>query len=348
MFNQKTLIIIGAGAGFEIEMPMGADLSKTIAQKTEIKHQDNGEELRSGDPQIANVIRQLTAARGIDYNKWRAEACAISEGIQHSRSIDAYLNTHKDNEAIQIAGKLAIAQSILEAEDKCHLQRENGHWRDVVKVPASWFPELFYIMQDGVGSSDDISKIFTNVNFITFNYDRCLEQYLFHAIRDLYRTSEAKTSEIMEALEIHRPYGQVGLLDWQLKEGRKIAFGQKAYGELFELSQEIKTFNERVTDTALLNRMHSAINEATRLVFLGFHFHKQNMDLLQVSGPVAGSPPAPNPAAFLTLVDRSSAEHTMISARISVMPGPHRPTANIYPLGLGCKQLFKHYAATWM
>jgi hypothetical protein len=213
MFDQKTLFIVGAGAGVEIEMPVGEKLSYMIAEKTQIKHQDDSEELRSGDAQIARVIRQLTSDRGLEYDTWRTEACAISEGIQHSRSIDAYLNTHKDSEAIQIAGKLAIAQCILEAEDKCHLQREHGRWRVVDKARESWFPDLFYLMQDGVGKSDDITQIFTNVSFITFNYDRCLEQYLFHAIKDLYRTSETETAKIMGAIEIHRPYGQVGLLD---------------------------------------------------------------------------------------------------------------------------------------
>jgi hypothetical protein len=94
--------------------------------------------------------------------------------------------------------------------------------------------------------------------------------------------------------------------------------------------------------------MHRAINEAARIIFLGFHFHKQNMDLLQISGPVAGSSPAPPPTAFATTVQRSGAEQQMIHKLISSMPGPDRSAAEIHMLGLGCKQLFKNYAATWM
>lgn len=347
MFNQKTLFIIGAGAGKEIEMPLGADLSRIIANKTNISSSD-GQLVKPGASQIAHVLRRLAAARGEQFEKWRIEACAISEGIHHARSIDAYLNTHKNNEAIQIAGKLAITESILEAENKCYLQREYGHWRDVDRANASWFPDLFYIMHDGVGKADDIRNIFTNVSFISFNYDRCLEQYLFHAVKELYRTNEVETAQIMDGLEIYRPYGQVGFLDWQLKTGKKIAFGEAADHALFELSQDIKTFNERVTDKVLLSRVHAAINEATRIVFLGFHFHKQNMDLLEVSGPVPGSEPAARPTAFFTLYDRSSADQEMISGRIASMPGSHRPTQHMIPLAGGCKQLFKNYAATWM
>lgn len=341
MFDQKTLFIIGAGAGVEIEMPMGNKLSTSIATKTNIKYNMN--QLESGDYQIANALKRFAAAQGANFNAWRAQACGIAEGIHHSRSIDAYLSTHKDNEAVKVAAKLAIVQSILEAENECHIQRSHGHWRDNDKVGQSWFPDLFYLMQDGVGRSDDIRGIFKNVAFINFNYDRCLEHYLYYAIQELYHTDERETAEIMEAIEIHRPYGQVGYLDWQRK-GTRVGVGAKGYGDLDGLSQEIKTFNEQISDEVLLKGIHDAINNAGRIVFLGFHFHKQNMDLLTVTN---GSTQA-GPSAFATTIHRSGPETTMIKGRISKITGGNRPFKSIEPLGLGCKDLFRNYGTTWM
>ncbi|WGR70202.1 MULTISPECIES: hypothetical protein [unclassified Bradyrhizobium] len=344
MFDKKTVFIIGAGAGVEINMPVGTQLSHTIADKTYIRHKDFGAELQTGDYAVSNALKRITKARGLDYNAWRAEACAIREGIFETRSIDAYLNTHKENEAVKIAGKLAIVQSILEAEKDCDLFRDNGNWRNNSKVASSWFPELFYIMQDGVGRADDIRKIFSSLTFITFNYDRCLEHYLYHTIMGLYRLDEREAAEIMASLEIFRPYGQVGSLNWEQKGRTKVAFGGSDYREIEALAEEIKTFNEQIEDQVILQHIRGTINAAERIVFLGFHYHKQNMDLMTVSDIAV----APRPAVIANSFDRSGPEVSMIEQRIAKMLGEKRPAKSIEPYSNGCKSLFKHYAATWM
>jgi hypothetical protein len=344
MFEQNTVFIIGAGAGVEIKMPVGSALSTSIADKTYIRYKDFGLELQTGNAAIANALKRITKERGADFNQWRAEACAIREGIHHTRSIDAYLNTHKDNEAIKVAGKLAIVQSILEAEDDCHVQRSHDHWKDNTEVSQSWLSDLFYIMQDGVGKSDAVQDIFKNVSFVTFNYDRCLEHFLFYSITELYRLDEQAAAEVMSAMKILHPYGQVGSLPWDSKAKRKVGFGVKDYGDIAGLSEEIKTFNEQIKEKELLDAVHATLNEAVRIVFLGFHFHKQNMDLLTVtneSGTV-------KPHVFATTLDRSGAEQKMITERVTKVTGVNRPPKSIELLGLGCKALFKNYGATWM
>ncbi|MGY4473746.1 hypothetical protein [Bradyrhizobium sp. USDA 3364] len=343
MFNTSTVFIIGAGAGVEINMPVGSALSSTIADKTHIKYKDFGHDLASGDAAIANALKRITKKRDLDFNKWRAEACAIREGIHHTRSIDAYLNTHKDNEAIRVAGKLAIVQSILGAENQSDVQRYHGHWRNNDRVAQSWFPDLFYIMQDGVGRSSDTRDIFKNVSFISFNYDRCLEHYLFHAIIELYRFDEQTAADVMGSIRMLHPYGQVGSLAWASK-GRKVGFGVEDYGDIEGLSQEIKTFNEQIQDRTLVDAIHQAINEAVRIVYLGFHFHKQNLDLMTVtneSGTV-------RPKVYATTLNRSGPEQTMIAERISKLTGVNRPSKTIDMENVGCKDLFKIYGTTWM
>src|SRR4051794_16871435 len=81
MFDRKTVFIIGAGAGVEIDMPVGSQLSRTIADKTYIRHKDFGPELLTGDYAVSNALKRITKARGLNYNDWRAEACAIRDGI---------------------------------------------------------------------------------------------------------------------------------------------------------------------------------------------------------------------------------------------------------------------------
>jgi len=344
MFDKRTVFIIGAGAGVEINMPVGSELSQTIADKTYIRHKDFGSALITGDYAVSNALKRIAKARGLDYNAVRTEACAIRDGIFETRSIDAYLNTHKDNEAVKIAGKLAIVQSILEVENSCDLYRTNGNWRNSAKVAGSWLPELFYVMQDGVGKADDIRKIFSNLAFITFNYDRCLEHYLFYTAMRLYRLNEGEAAEIMAALSIYRPYGQVGSLNWERKGKTKVAFGVKDYGAIEDLADGIKTFNEQIEDQAILQNIQQAISTARRIVFLGFHYHKQNMELMTVTGDANTSRPAVIANAF----DRSDPEVSMIQMRIAKMLGEKKAAASILPYREGCKALFKHYASTWM
>jgi hypothetical protein len=78
MFDKNTVFVIGAGAGAEISMPVGSTLSASIANKTFIRHKDFGPSLLSGDYAISNALKKIAKERGVDYNQWRAEACAIS------------------------------------------------------------------------------------------------------------------------------------------------------------------------------------------------------------------------------------------------------------------------------
>src|ERR1051325_3004557 len=114
MLRRPPVFVIGAGAGVDINMPVGSTLSATIADKLNIRF-DSAEQ-KSGDRDITAALRRIAKERHENFNEWRAAACSVAGGIRYTRSIDAYLNTHKDNERLKIAGKLAIVQSILEAE----------------------------------------------------------------------------------------------------------------------------------------------------------------------------------------------------------------------------------------
>ena len=113
MFSVPTIFIIGAGAGKEIGMPVGRELSATIAKELDIKHKNFGPELSSGDYEISTALRRIAKVKHEDYNDWRTAATMVAAGIGYTRSIDAYLNAHKDNERIKVCGKLAIAHTIL-------------------------------------------------------------------------------------------------------------------------------------------------------------------------------------------------------------------------------------------
>jgi hypothetical protein len=344
VLRERTVFVIGAGAGRDIDMPVGSALSATIADKTNIKFSEMGRRLDSGDHRIVDALKRIAKERSEDWNLWRAAGCDIHNGLQYTRSIDAYLSTHNHDERLKVSAKLAIVRAILEAEkDSAVAKVANGEWKDREKVRTSWLPDFVHVLQDGVSASRNLKNIFDNFCIVNFNYDRCIETFLFYALKDLFRKSDDEIGELVRSLEIFHPYGQVGFLPWQNK-GRAVSFGADEYGDILGLSDEIRTFNEQIGEGDALKDMHEWVASAQRFIFLGFHFHTQNMELMKCSLPQTGS----RPMIYATVLDRSGPDVSMIQRRIEGMLGQGRTAQGIETVHFDCKRMFVEYGATWM
>jgi hypothetical protein len=60
MLGRDTLFIIGAGAGHDIEMPMGEKLATMIADNVNVVIEDHGRTKRSGDDTMIDALRIVT------------------------------------------------------------------------------------------------------------------------------------------------------------------------------------------------------------------------------------------------------------------------------------------------
>jgi hypothetical protein len=128
---------------------------------------------------------------------------------------------------------------------------------------------------------NELTERFKSLTLIVFNYDRCIEHFIYHALQEYYNISADESAELVKNINIYHPYGKVGNLPWENSD-RKIAFGAEPnHQQLLELSQKIKTFTEG-TDPAeseiIAIRNHMSL--ANKVVFLGFAFHKLNMALI--------------------------------------------------------------------
>jgi hypothetical protein len=126
----------------------------------------------------------------------------------------------------------------------------------------------------------------------------------------------------MSTLDITHPYGQVGKLPWQCAAiGRGIEFGERLHGEaLLNVSDEIKTFTEQAHDEAEKQHWQKLIQECEQLVFLGFGFHRQNIELLSLS-----SGPTNTPEIYATTYKTSGADQDVFRKRL------YKLTANPEP-----------------
>ena len=120
-----------------------------------------------------------------------------------------------------------------------------------------------------------------SIVLIIFNYDRCIEHYLYHSIQNYYQISAEDVAKLLQSLEVYHPYGTVGSLPW-LNSDRAIAFGDlPSVRQLLELASKIKTFTEGTDELSSdVKAIRAHMKTANKLVFLGFAFHRLNLELL--------------------------------------------------------------------
>jgi hypothetical protein len=216
---------------------------------------------------------------------------------------------------------------------------------DESKAHDSWLSDFFTTLQDGIIEAKNLDKIFSNLTIINFNYDRCLEHYLFHVMQRLYPSKgETYVADLINAtLKVHHPYGVIGNLPWQSRTNA-VQFGGASDGDdIGSLSSQIRTYNEEVDDTKKIEEIRAAMAEAKQIVFLGFHFHKQNVELL--------SPDADKPGAMGTVVvygtqvNRSLADIEIIKSRRipRILHGRSVLPSSSYTIPCGCKAFFENF-----
>lgn len=346
MLPVRTVFILGAGAGVDIGMPIGSNLSAEIAQRLSIKFGESDQE--TGDKVIADALRKVARERGEEkWSDWRMAGAGVARGIGYTRSIDAYINMHKDNDKIALCAKLAIVRSILHCEYKSAIHLPNkllDQFRDESRAQKSWFNDLVYVLQNGISAGVNLKEIFSNCTFINFNYDRCLEFFLLKALQDLTQRPKEEIEQLILRAPIFHPYGAVGSIFHQ--EGKRfVEFGDHTYADVLGLSSEIKTFNEELDDTLQLQIIKQRVTEAQQIIFLGFHFHDQNMALMESYPPKRSA----DVRIYGTAIGRSSAEIHVIDKQIREMLGPRGGRLNINIVNrLGCKELFGEFSTTFL
>jgi hypothetical protein len=115
MIRNKTVFVIGAGAGIDVDMPLGSKLSEVIAEKLNIIFSDYNTQ-ESGDRDIVEALRRRATAEDRNVNEYRQAGVNVSKGIGYTRSIDSYLNAHTGDELVKVCAKLAIVHTILHSE----------------------------------------------------------------------------------------------------------------------------------------------------------------------------------------------------------------------------------------
>ena len=311
--------VVGAGASKEAKLPTGHALKNNIANLLNIKH-DFDKQVH-GDRIILNAVRQYIKRRDLletNINKYIDEAVDIKHALPLAISIDNLLDAHKDNKIMSLCGKLAIARSILRAEKDSLLYFKNERVDSTInfkRLGETWYLPFFQIITENC-CAEDLEERLNSISLIVFNYDRCIEHFLFHGFMTYYRISKEQSSELVGHLNIYHPYGKVGDLTWENK-GDATDFGEEPDPEkLLSLAERIKTFTEGTDpDSSKIVSIRDRMQNANRLGFLGFAFHKLNMDLLKPNQNP--SKKIHSPVCFATTLGISESDKKAITRQIS-------------------------------
>ncbi len=254
MITNNTVFILGAGASRPYGYPTGAELRRIICSNftTKLNKLLTGDNIIDNDnlsPEVYESIKFARAFRDSDI-----------------KSIDRFLAINPEFSDI---GKMAIAMLILDAE-KTDISQDD--------LEGNWYFHLYNKMIETFTTGQAFKSFGENkVIFITFNYDRSLEYYLFSRLKSLYyKISDSEIIEQINKIPIYHVYGQVDVLPWQ--GGSKTYGSRYSYHEFNIIKDRIRIIFER-TGTEIEN-IRTAIGQAELICFLGFGYDKTNMKVI--------------------------------------------------------------------
>jgi len=344
MSDKKTLYIVGAGASKEAGLPTGYELKEKIASLVDIRFR-YGSEFISGDRLIYNALEVYVKKPEIqekDVNPYLHAAWRIRDAMPQAISIDNFIDAHNDDKKIELCGKLAIVRSILEAErdSKLYIDLSNSNNRlNFRAIEETWYANFLKLLTENC-TKKNIAKRLGSIALIVFNYDRCIEHFLYNSLQNYYGFQHDEVINLINEIEIYHPYGVVGSLPWQ--GGLSVAFGAEINPyNLLNLAQQIKTFTEGTDpQSSEILAIRKNVTNAHRVVFLGFAYHKLNMELLKPDGPILESSNVRS--CFGTAKGISNSDCEIIKFEIN-SNYKHSMIACEIRNELDCHQLFKEY-----
>lgn len=277
MLPSNTVFVVGAGASNEVRLPIASGLKAIIAEKLSFEVNDFGGDIKKGDRSIFNALMRKSRDQ---INAYIDASRRISQGVVLAQSIDDFIDAHQHDALIAQCGKLAIAKSILEAEAASALAYDTSNIYNTMNfatIENTWYVAFFRLLTQQV-SRQKVEGLLKNVTIICFNYDRCIEHFLVHAVAGHYQMPREEARDLVQStLKIFHPYGVVGSY---FEPTGQVEFGLKGLPDFDRVMRSLRTYSEQTQDGDELTAIRNAVSVAETLVFLGMAYHPNNMALL--------------------------------------------------------------------
>jgi hypothetical protein len=241
-----TVFVLGAGASCPFGFPTGQGLRQIVLERLgyhESPFYKVLTDLDHTDNELFSFRKELTQCGRL--------------------SVDAFLEYRPD--LVQL-GKRCIALALIEHEIKERLFNNHG----------DWYQWVFQAMDTSFESFGE-----NRVSFVTFNYDRSLEQYLSIVLQSLYKRTIDDVAPVLGKVKIVHVHGQLGPLPWE--GGRYRVYKDLQNIEVAKIAAEgIRIPSEDAPGEAeeAFTLASGLLREAKRVIFLGFGFLERNFQRL--------------------------------------------------------------------
>lgn len=260
MKSEDTLYILGAGASKPYGYPTASELRndiinryKDVIRETfELMHRENNL-IKDAINNIKPIIEQFD--------------------LSHTNSIDLFLTRNRDSVTINLGIEL-IWMFIMWYERNSKLSRQ------IKEKDEDWYYEFFNELTSDITVREELDNLsYEKIHFITFNYDRSLENYLFVSFMNSFSLSEKETSELIsKRFYFHHVYGKVVNFDWDISASNTSPY--KDPNGVYKINNAVKMIDILYGDRKIDPNIQDLIKSRTKIVFLGFGFAKANIDFL--------------------------------------------------------------------
>jgi hypothetical protein len=245
MITVPTVFVLGAGASHPFGLPLGNELLLSILDRYNL---DQGR---------AVYLFNTTAFMRPDIDQ-------IFSTLRFSGlgSVDAFLERRP---AFMAIGKALMGIELLHGELHDALWQNENNW-------------LKHLYQSMIGNS--LQEFAENkVFFVTFNYDRTVEHFLFVSLKNTFGRSD----EVVQRIPVVHLHGRLGHLPWQGQDAT-IAYGDNQIDKrkLEILTKQIKVVHEELTDgrDKEFDQAKDLLGKAERVYLMGFGFGTRNVERL--------------------------------------------------------------------
>jgi hypothetical protein len=285
--NKRTVFVLGAGASCPYGYPSGAELRKLICFEegfwnsyTEYLRSNKSVESIKGDR-----TREVNQFRNVFNNA-------------NIKSIDVFMAA---NPKLAPIGKYIIAFEVFRSEQQScfgeEAKRRQERLEDLSQSPdkkrylwgiacfqgGDWYFYLYNRLIEGLVGKDALPDFSDDkISFITFNYDRSLEHFLYESLSNSFtEVLETEVIKRLKKLKILHVYGQVAPLKWQDSE-QGIDYRPEINEPLLQkAATNIKTIYEQ-KESSVLNDAQKLLAQAEKIFFLGFGYAQENLDVLKL------------------------------------------------------------------
>jgi len=265
MIIKSTVFVLGAGASKPYGLPLGSELKQEIL---DVLDEDNASNRM--------VIELLAKAGGKEYEKTKLSMLRKTLSDSGDGTIDAFIETHEE---LADTAKRVVAYILLSKEIRENVMRpptKEGQASD-------WYAEVLRIMKA------DFAQFTSNrVSFITFNYDRSLEHFLYTALSSRHRSevTAEQWADVIRQIPVVHVHGDLGVYHELGKDADRDRLG---YGhKISDLSVRFAGSRINVVheNNAAVNANYKLAHELLRLAnfvfFLGFGYDERNLRRLQL------------------------------------------------------------------